>query len=766
MVDHLQAARAHREAGRLDEAAAAFRRVLKSDPAQAEAHRGLGEMAAQAGQTAEAIPHLETAANLTPADPALQFLLANLLLAHGQARRAADRYRIAAQLAPTVPEVFNNLGAALKQAGDPAAAEDALRRALTQRPAFAEAWNTLGTVLTDRGDAQAAAESFLRAVEAKPSLIAARVNLGHALCDTGDAPAAIRVFRDAVARQPENAAALNGLGVALQQDNRHAEAVEAFAEALAVDPGFTDALGNLAVSFQAQGRHEDALSLCRQAVDRRPGDPLLLVNLGHILQALGRQQEAADTFAAALTAKPDLAGVRAYLLHARLHLCHWDDLADLTDLVLREAEDEDPSIPPFALLGTPASPALQARVARRSAWRQEQSVARLRDQFQLAPVLREAEAGLRVGYVSPDFRGHSVGIAFRDLLNAHDRRKFRWFGYATRRAEGDADAAAFARAFDVFRDISALSPIDAARRIRDDGIDVLVDMAGHTRDSRIDLFALRPARVQAHYLGYGSTVGATDIPWLITDPVHTPPELAALCSEAMVYLPDTFMAASRAPIDPGPATRAQHMLPEQGVIFANFNAFYKFHPDAFSVWMDLLGSVPGSVLWLREGPGVAMRNLRAAAAAAAVEPHRLVFAPRAPHAQHLARLALADLALDTTYHAGGVTTLDALWAGVPVVSWAGETHAARTGASILQAIGLPELVARDLGGYRQIATRLATDAAARHELRGRLAAQRLFAPLFRPERLARHLEQAFMRLAERQQSGMAPVSIRIVPIDA
>lgn len=763
MIDHLDAARQHRSAGRLTEAAAAWRRALKQDPANAEAHRGLGEIALQDGEAAQAIAHLEAAANATPTDPALQFQVANLLLASGQAQRAADRYQMAAVLAPQVPEVFNNLGAALKQLSALDAATTALRRAIELRPAFAEAWNTLGTVQSDQGTAQAAAESFLRAVELKPSLIAARVNLGHALCDAGDAPAAVRVFHDAVARQPGNAAALNGLGIALQQDNRHAEAAEAFARALKADAGFTDALGNLAVSVQAQGDHARALSLCRDALDQRPDDPTLLVNLGHILQALGRQGEAADTFTRALHARPDLKGINAYLLHARLHLCQWDGLDRLIAQVLREAEDETSTLPPFALLGTPASPVLQARVAQRSARTQERDVARLREQLAFRDAVREPGRPLHVGYVSPDFRGHSVGIAFRDLLNAHDRTRFRWHGYATRRDDSD-DAAAFSRAFDVFRDISALAPGDAARLIHEDGIDVLIDLAGHTRDSRIDLFALRPAPAQAHYLGYGSTVGAVDIPWLITDPVHTTPEIAAACSEAMVYLPDTFMAASRAEIDSAPVSRTSQKLPEHSIVFVNFNAFYKFHPDAFAVWMDILRDVPDSVLWLREGPVVAMRNLRHAAEQAGVAPHRLVFAPREMHAKHLARLALADLGLDTTFHAGGVTTLDALWAGVPVVTLAGASHPARTGASILHAMGMPELVAPTLDDYRNIAKRLGTDAAARKDVRARLASRRLAAPLFQPLRLARHLEQAFTRMAERQRSGQPPAAFRIDPI--
>ena len=302
------------------------------------------------------------------------------------------------------------------------------------------------------------------------------------------------------------------------------------------------------------------------------------------------------------------------------------------------------------------------------------------------------------------------------------------------------------------------------KRLRSDQIDILIDLAGHTRDSGLELFALRPAPVQVHYLGYGATLGADFIDYLVTDPVHTPAELAPYCSESLAYLPDSFMAASPAKISARRFTRADCELPDEAVVFANFNAHYKINPGIFSVWMRLLQRVPESVLWLREGSKIARANLRREAAERRIDPERLIFAGRLDRADHLARHHLADIALDTHYHVGGVTTIDALWTGVPVVTMTGPSHSMRTGASILSAIGLPQLIAVDPSAYEALAYSLAVDSTQRSALRAELMRNRLSEPLFNPQRLARHLETAFKAMWLRHQSGESPTDIHVRPL--
>jgi predicted O-linked N-acetylglucosamine transferase (SPINDLY family) len=254
-------------------------------------------------------------------------------------------------------------------------------------------------------------------------------------------------------------------------------------------------------------------------------------------------------------------------------------------------------------------------------------------------------------------------------------------------------------------------------------------------------------------------LGTDSIAYLLTDPVHTPPELASHCSEHLVYLPDSFMATSRPEGDASQPDRASQGLPDDAVVFANFNAHYKFDPDTFNVWMALLAQVPDSILWLLRGSEGAKANLRATARAQGIDPRRLVFADKAPHGAHLARHSLADISLDCRHHTGGVSTLDALWALVPVISIAGANHSARTGASILHAAGLGELAVADMAAYRAKALHLARNPDVLADLKSRLLAKHAAAPLFDTPRLARHLEAAYGEMIRRHRAGAAPGSI-------
>lgn len=745
--------------GQFEQAATAFRALLKADPDNAAAHRGLGLLSIQMGDAQTAIDHLTACHRLAPKDAELQFNLGNILMATGQADPAVEHYQSAAKLEPNIPEIFANMGAALRQAGRDQEARRALRKALVQRPDFAEAHNTLGNLFVSSNEPAKAAEHFGKALASKPELIGARVNFGFALIQLGRAAEARAAFEHAITADPGFAPAYNGLGLLLQSNNRHGEALDVFERAIKADPTYIEARNNLAISYQAMGRHDDALAAMRDIVAGHPDSPAVQLNLGHILQALGRHEEAIDAYEAALRIDDTLDGVIPFLAHSLLYLCRWQDLGRVEKRLMASVSKGAATVPPFALAGTPASPALRLKAARRSAEHHAGNVAALKDSVTFKTP--DPADRLRVGYVSPDFRTHSVAAAFRGLFEARDRTGFEWFGYSLNSPEGDDTAAGFEVEFDSFADISQLSALEAAQRINDDGIHVLVDLAGHTRDSRLEIFALEPAPVQVHYLGYGSTVGANYIPWLMTDPVHTPPELAKHCSEALVHLPDTFMAATPVDISDAPVTRSGCGLPEAGFVFANFNAHYKFRPETFDVWMRLLSDVDGSVLWVRDGMPGAVKNLQTEAEQRGVDPARLVFAPRVERAEHLARHRLADLSLDTQYHTGGVTTLDSLWAGVPVVSISGAAHSERTGASILNAIGFPELAVGDIEVYEAVARDLARNPDALATLRERLAKNLKTAPLFDVKRLARHVETAYRLMWESFSAGNSPKSIHV-----
>jgi predicted O-linked N-acetylglucosamine transferase (SPINDLY family) len=676
------------------------------------------------------------------------FIAGNEALARGDAAAAAQHYRAALVTAPEVAAVHCNLGAALLATGDAAAAEAALRQAVLIEPTLAAGWNMLGNALLAQRRLPEAAAALERALP----LAAAAINLGHVRAELGDAAAAEAAYRTAMGEAP--AAAWSGIGLLRRAAHDLAGALAAFDAALAAERGHVEARHNRAVTLQALGRHHEALAALRRLAQEHPANATVQASLGHALQGLGRHGEAAEAFERAIRLggerNPKSRTLLAFMLHARRQECLWEGLAELEASALDFAEHELAAIgevaaPPFALAGMGASPALIAAASRRIASAMSGRAAE-RDWR------RHDGETLRVGYLSPDFRDHSAGFSIAALLEAHGRSGFVWHGYAI-----DGADAGFAERFDRFLDLTAFSDAAAADAIAADGIDVLIDLAGHTRNSRLEILAQRPAPVQAHYLGWGLGLGARFVPYLITDARQTPPDM--LVDEMPVYLSDSFMATGR-PTVAEPTTRAAAGLPGQGVMIAAFNAAYKLDPAAFGFWCDVLRTTQDSVLWLRAGGAVDGR-LRAAARSHGIDPARLIFAPRLPRPEHLARHALADFALDTLGHAGGVTTVDALWAGVPVATLAGPSPAGRTGVSLLTAAGLPELVAEDIEAYRALAMRLATDAVWRGAIRDRLMANRQQAPLFDTPRLAMHLEQAYRLMWQRWRDGLPPARIDV-----
>jgi protein O-GlcNAc transferase len=724
-----------------------------ADRTAAAAALSAARAAMAARDVTTAIDILETF-NRTARDAEVSFTLGVWTLSAENPEQALDHFQNAAHLAPGVAEVFINIAAAAVRLGRHDEAVEAAQKAISLAPDRDVAHGALGNALAAVGRLEAAEAAFLEAHARAPATLSWMLNLGDCLLTKGDPDAARGWFNQASAGDPTSAIALNGLGLCLQAQADHAAAIPFFEKALTQQDQYPEALGNLGVSLQCLGRHEDALVVARRSVELAPGDSGAALNLGHILQSLGRHTEAVETYEDALRIDPALSGTRAYLLHSRRHICAWDRDADLVAAVIDDVRSGG-QVPPFALAGTTADPETRLIAARRSA-----------DVHRPGSVVTTPRATpnkqtLRVGFVSPDFRTHSLGMSFSSVLAARDDPRIAWIGYSIAAGVTDQQTTDFAASFDDLADLDGLSAEQAAARIRSDDIDVLVDLAGHTLGSRLDIFAQRPAPVQAHYLGYGSTVGADYIPWLITDRVHTPPSLAEYCSEAFAYLPNTFMAAGRVSVPQEIPTRTQEGLPEDGVVFASFNATYKLDPAAFAVWMDILTGVPNSVLWLRAANDAVQNRLRAAATHLGIDGKRIIFAARKDRADHLARHQLADICLDAFGHTGGVTTLDALLAGVPVLTVAGESQSARTGASILSALGTPEWILPDVAGYTATAIALGTDVDRLQDAKRVVRDQVAIAPLFDPALLARHLNAAFRAMYEMAAEGRAPTTFDV-----
>jgi predicted O-linked N-acetylglucosamine transferase (SPINDLY family) len=379
---------------------------------------------------------------------------------------------------------------------------------------------------------------------------------------------------------------------------------------------------------------------------------------------------------------------------------------------------------------------------------------------------RYAHDRIRVAYVSADFRDHAVAHLLTGLFEHHDRVRFETIAIALGPDDRSEMRVRLQDAFERFVDVRGKTDLDVARLMRELEVDIAIDLTGHTSNARPALLSHRPAPIQVNYLGYSGTMGADHIDYIIGDRFIIPEHQQPQFSERVVYLPDTYFAYdSKQRISHNAPTRAEQGLPETGFVFCAFNGTFKLTPHVFDVWMRLLHAVEGSVLWLSQANIAAVRNLRRESETCGIDAARLIFAPRLERMEdHLARHRLGDLFLDTLPYNAHTTASDALWAGLPVLTCRGDTFAGRVAASLLNAVGLPELVTDNLADYEALALRLARDPILLGQIKAKLARNRDTYPLFDTARFARHIEAAYTTMWEIWQRGEPPNTFSVEPI--
>jgi len=445
--------------------------------------------------------------------------------------------------------------------------------------------------------------------------------------------------------------------------------------------------------------------------------------------------------------------------------CEWEQFDTWADRALAQLAAADAAaLPPFHLLSLPGISAAQQRECAERWMRERLALsAEARAALTLEFIdnkLSERPAGhrLRLGYLSSDFHQHATALLMVEMLEAHDREHFELHAYSYGADDGQDMRARLQRRFEHFSDITALDDAAAARAIHADGIDILIDLKGFTAGTRSALLSYRAAPLQVSFLGYPGTLGGHLCDYLISDRFVTPLDSAADYSEQLACLPNSYQPHGRQAEPGSPPTRAAHGLPAHGLVLCCFNQSYKFTPEMFDIWCRLLAQTQGSVLWLL-GHAQAEGNLRAEAMERGIAPQRLVFAPDCAQAEHLARLQLADLVLDTSPYNAHTTASDALWAGVPLLTCAGSTFASRVAGSLLHAVGLPELVTHSLQDYEVLGLRLSQEPRRLRALRRKLAAQRLSAPLFDVASYTRSLEALYAAMWQRHVLGLAPAAL-------
>ena len=627
------------------------------------------------------------------------------------------------------------------------------------RGAQADAQWRKGVAALERGRWLDARRHFERAVRMQPDDPVFWLNLAQAHRKLGDLLAAEPAARRAHELDGSSLLACKFLGKTLADQRRHAEAVEVFASLppeVERDHDFHCTYGESLYWLQ---RYTQASEQFILSFTYKPDHVPAHTRLSNAFASMGMHMESAECMRTVTLLQPWDAQALGSLIHQHQLACHWASLdQDTRELARLIAGEDPPTTRPFSYLMLESTGEEQRRVAEIAARFEFGGIDRLPAD---ARSPRPPSERLRVGYLSSDFQHHATAMLITDVLERHDRSRFEVFLYSCAPDDGTPLRRRVMASSEHWVDASTLSDQDLARRIRADGIDLLVDLKGYTRDTRVHVLARRPAPIQVAWLGYPGTCGADFIDYIIGDPVVTPAEAQPDFSEHIAQMPWSYQPNDRKRPVGGALPRAAYGLPENAFVFCCFNNNYKINPSVFDRWCRLLRATPASVLWLFEANPQASDNLLREAQARGIDPGRIVFAPFVSQAEHLARLQAADLFLDTLPCNAHTTASDALWAGVPLVTCMGPTFVGRVAASLLRAVGCDDLVTRSLDEYEALAAALARDPARLRSIRERLLAQRASAPLFDSERFARDLEALYLRMAQRWREGRSPEPLLI-----
>ena len=755
----LQNAMQLRRAGRLADAARIYDEILASEPNHFEALHSLGIIKYQGGQIEDAERLIGLAVEINPRVPDAHYNRACLLQRMNRPEPALASFDRALLLRPDYLEALVNKATTLIQLQRHDDALATLDKVVALNPNIPEIWTNRAGALMALNQPEPALQSYDRAVALRPSYAQAWKSRGALLMALNRPMEALASFEKVLAVDANDTEALRNAAQILLLLKRSREADESYRRYLTLKPDDGDAWAHHGIVLVEIERYADGLAAFEKAIALNADNADAWNHRGNVLFQMKRYDEAATSYERALTLAPDLPYSEGYLAQSRRRCCDWSAFeADRTKIAagLRAGR---PVIDPFGNLIISESPADQLLSAR---------VAVSESTPPGAPRLWQGERythdRIRVAYLSADYRPHPVAFLIAGVFEHHDKTRFETVGISFG-PPGESDIRKrMAAAFDKFLDVRDMSDFDVATQLRQMEIDIAVDLTGFCEHGRTEILGFRPAPVQVNWLGFPGTSGADFVDYIIADRTIIPPDHERFFSEQVVRLPDTYQANDRKRrIGSRIPTRREAGLPDQGTVYCAFNNAYKITPAIFDLWMGLLRDVEGSVLWLLGDNPAAIANLAREADARSISARRLIFAPRVPPEEHLARFGLADLFLDTLPYNAHTTASDALWTGVPVITCMGETFASRVAASLLRAAGLPDLIADSLEDYRTRSLELGRDRGALARLKARVALAHSGSPLFDTAGFTRHLEAAYTHMWQRRQQGDAPRGFDVEP---
>ena len=682
-----------------------------------------------------------------------------LTLFHGgQINKAKDICLKILKKQPNNIDVLNLLGAIAFQNKNYLEAVHTFNKIIQINSNNFQAFYNKGNALLGLKKFEEAFKSYNQAIKIKPDYKQAYNNRGIVLKELKRIKEALENYNQAITIEPNNADLYNNRGTIYHELKQFDKAIEDYNFALKINKNYPEVYFNLGNAFNEFGKSEEAIKSYSQAIKINKNYPDAYNNLGNVLKNLKKIEEAIICYKKVNEINPDFDFLLGTLIHMKCISCDWEffnqDLKELNTKI----NDNQKSTPPFPTLPLYKSIKIQKKVA--EIWIKE----KFSNKNILEPIKKiKKNKKIKIGYFSTDFKNHPVSFQLINLLELHDRSKFEIYAFSFGLEKDDKMKKRISKVFDKFYDVKFKTDFDIAKLSRDLNIDIAVDLTGFTTNSRFGIFIERCAPIQVNFLGYPATTGADCIDYIIGDKVIIPKENQKDYSEKIIYLPNSFLVNdSTKKISKKKFSREEFGLPKEGFVFCCFNQSYKITPVIFDIWMKLLKKVEGSVLWLTEDNQIALNNLKSEAEKRNVNHERLIFAKHMPSlADHLARHKCADLFIDTIPFNAITTANDALWAGLPVLTRAGESFSSRVGASLLSSIGLSELITKTEKEYETLAIELATNPKRLKQIKKKLEKNKLIKPLFNIKLYTQHIESAYKKIYKRYNSNTPNENIEI-----
>ncbi|MDB9754655.1 tetratricopeptide repeat protein, partial [Amylibacter sp.] len=605
-------------------------KTLATKPNNAVVYYNMGISLQMQSKLEEAIEAYSKALAIKPDYASAYYNMGNALKDQDKPEEAIKAYNKALTIKPDYANAYYNIGIILKDQGKLKDAIKAYNKALTIKPDYADAYYNIGIILKDQGKLKDAIKAYNKALTIKPDYANAYSNMGNALKEQGKLEEAIKAHNKALTIKPDYADAYYNMGIILQEQNKLKEAIKAYNKALTIKPDYASAYYNMGNALKEQGKLEEAIEAYNKALTIKPDYADTYYNMGNALKDQGKQEEAIKAYNKALAIKPDYENARTLKLHQQAHICNWDSIAEDVNLI-PELGTSEKHVSPFALLSLEDSPdrhLTRSKIYAKAKY--SQKILPPKDKPSKRP------KRIRIGYFSTDFKEHPVAYLIAKVLEQHNRDQFEVCGYSINGPSSCEMRQRLEKSFDSFTDVQNISDRDIALQARQDKIDIAVDLNGYTKYTRTGIFAYRAAPIQINYLGYPGTLGADFMDYIVADPILIPEDKRRHYSEQIIYLPNTYQPTDNTRIISDKVIMRKDIgLPDKGFVFCCFNQNCKISPAEFDIWMRLLTSVKGSVLWLLKSNKWAEQNLKGQAETHGVSAERIIFAERVPQAEHL-----------------------------------------------------------------------------------------------------------------------------------